>query len=154
MTIALIEGPPRSVGAGVGYNTDIGLGARTFWEDRNLFGEGEDLRLSAGAAQKQLGVAANFRRPDFLENKQDLIANAELLRQTTSAYQSRREDAYLGLEELMFPPYTLGGGSRSSVPLSPSRAAMRTISWSARPSTCATTPRTICSIPHSAHARR
>ncbi len=110
MTVALIEGPPHSVGAGAGYNTNIGLGARTFWEDRNLFGEGEDLKLSAGAAQKQVGVAANFRRPDFLVRKQDLLANAELLHQTTDAYHSRREDAYLGLEELMFPPYTLGGG--------------------------------------------
>ena len=110
MTIDLIEGPPHSVGAGAGYNTNIGLGARAFWEDRNLFGEGEDLKLTAGAAQKQLGVAANFRRPDFLMRKQDLIVNAELLHQTTDAYISRREDAYAGVEELMFPPYTFGGG--------------------------------------------
>ena len=80
MTIALIEGPPRSVGVGAGYNTNIGLGASAFWEHRNLFGNGENLRLSAGAAQLQQGVAANFRRPDFLMPKQDLLASAELLR--------------------------------------------------------------------------
>jgi translocation and assembly module TamA len=106
----LIEGPPRSVGAGVGYNTTIGLGARAFWEHRNLFGEGEDLRLSAGAAQKQVGVAANFRKPDFLVRRQDLVTDAELLHETTDAYKSRRERAYVGLEEHMLPPYTLGGG--------------------------------------------
>ena len=110
MTLDLIEGPPHSVGIGAGYNTTIGLGARTFWEDRDLFGAGEDLRLSAGAAQRQLGVAANFRRPDFLVPKQDLLVDAELLKEKTDAYASRRARAYVGLEELMFPPYTLGGG--------------------------------------------
>ncbi len=69
MTVALVEGPPRSIGAGVGYNTNIGLGARAVWEDRNLFGAGEDLKLSVGAAQKQTGGAATFRRPDFLMPK-------------------------------------------------------------------------------------
>jgi translocation and assembly module TamA len=110
MTLDLIEGPPRSVGIGAGYNTNIGLGARTFWEHRNLFGEGEDLRLSAGAAQRQLGVAGTFRRPDFLVRKQDLVTDAELLKEKTDAYASRRARVFGGLEELMFPPYTLGGG--------------------------------------------
>jgi translocation and assembly module TamA len=110
MTLDLIEGPPRSVGVGAGYNTNIGFGARAFWEHRNLFGEGDDLRLSAGAAQRQLGLAGTFRRPDFLVRKQDFIADAELLREKTDAYRSRRGRAFVGLEELMFPPYTLGGG--------------------------------------------
>jgi translocation and assembly module TamA len=110
MTLDLVEGPPRSVGIGAGYNTNIGLGASTFWEHRNLFGNGEDLRLTAGAAQRQLGVAANFRRPDFLIRKQDLLADAERLDEKTDAYGSRRWRGYVGLEELMLPPFTLGGG--------------------------------------------
>jgi translocation and assembly module TamA len=110
MAVVLTEGPPHSIGAGAGYNTNIGLGAHTFWEDRNLFGNGEDWRLSAGAAQRQLGLASNFRRPDFLARQQDFLANAELLQETTNAYHSRRADAYVGLEELMFPPYTFGAG--------------------------------------------
>ena len=110
MTIDVTEGPPRSVGAGVGYNTNLGLGASTFWEDRNLFGEGEDLRFTAGAAQKQLGVGADFRRPDFLGRKIDLVANAGLLQESTPAYDSRRRRGYIGLEDLVHPPYTLGGG--------------------------------------------
>jgi translocation and assembly module TamA len=110
MTIAVTEGPPRSVGAGAGYNTNVGFGARTFWEHRNLFGEGEDLRLSAGAAQRQLGLAANFRRPDLLVRHQDLVADAELLQEKTDAYNSHRIRGFVGLEELMIPHYTLGGG--------------------------------------------
>ncbi|HZT51086.1 MAG TPA: BamA/TamA family outer membrane protein, partial [Stellaceae bacterium] len=110
MTIAVIEGPPRSVGAGAGYNTNIGVGGQTYWEHRNLFGEGEDLRISAGAAQKQLGLAATFRRPDVIARKIDLLADAELLKETTDAYRSRRWRGYVGLEDLRQPPYTVGGG--------------------------------------------
>ena len=110
MTIDVIEGPPRSVGAGVGYNTNLGFGARAFWQTRNLFGEGESLKLSAGAAQKQLGVAAEFRRPDLFTRKLDLLADAELLHETTDAYKSRRWRGYIGLEDVKWSPYTLGGG--------------------------------------------
>jgi translocation and assembly module TamA len=110
MSITVIEGPPRSVGAGVGYNTNLGLGTSAFWETRNLFGGGESLRLSAGAAQRQTGVAGAFRRPDFLTRKLDLVADAELLREKTDAYRSRRWRGYVGLEDLQWPPYTVGGG--------------------------------------------
>jgi translocation and assembly module TamA len=111
MTVAVTEAPRHSVGIGAGYNTNVGLGASTFWEDRNLFGNAEDLRLSAGAAQRQLGLAANFRRPDAFITKQDFLSDAELLDQHTPAYTSRRARAFAGLEELMFPPFTFGGGA-------------------------------------------
>jgi translocation and assembly module TamA len=110
MTITLIEGPPRSVGIGAGYNTNLGLGARAFWETRNLLGEGESLKFSAGAAQRQMGVAAAFRRPDLVARKVDLLADAELLREKTDAYKSRRWRTYAGLEDVSLSPYTLGGG--------------------------------------------
>ena len=110
MTITLTEAPARSISTGVGYNTEIGLGARASWEHRNLFGNGEDLHFSAGAAQRQLGVAANFRRPDFLVRKQDLVTDAELLHEKTDAYSSRRERAYIGVEELRWTHYTVGAG--------------------------------------------
>lgn len=110
MTIDLIEAPPRSIGAGAGYNTNLGFGGQTFWEDRNLFGEGEDLKLQAGASQRQLGVFGTFRRPDFVKPGLDLLANAELLRENTDAYRSRRWLAYTGLEERAYPPYVFGGG--------------------------------------------
>lgn len=110
MKIALVEGPPRSIGAGVAYNTNIGLGAQAFWEDRNLFGEGERLRLTAGAAQRQLGLALDFRKPDFIDRSQDLIANAGLLNQTTDAYTSRRAQIFLGIERPLLPSVTFDTG--------------------------------------------
>jgi len=110
MTLDLVEGPPRSIGAGVAYNTNLGFGAQAFWEHRNLFGEGERLRLTAGAAQRQQGLAADFRKPDFLTTDQDLLASAGLLEQRTDAFRDRRAQIFGGIERPLFPWLTLVTG--------------------------------------------
>ena len=90
MTIDATERPHRTVGAGVGYNTSQGAAARVFWENRNLFGNAEYLKLSATGGQQVYGVNANFRRPDFLVTDQDFLATAEIADDTPVAYHSRR----------------------------------------------------------------
>jgi translocation and assembly module TamA len=98
MTIDATERPHRTIGAGVGYNTSQGAAARVFWENRNLFGNAEYLRLSATAGQQVYAVNANFRRPDFLATDQDFLATAEIADDTPVAYHSRRALATVGLE--------------------------------------------------------
>ena len=78
MDIDAIERPHRTIGAGVGYNTSQGAAAKVYWENRNLFGNAEYLRLSATGGQQVYGVNANFRRPDFLATDQDFLATAEI----------------------------------------------------------------------------
>ncbi len=110
MTLDLVEGPPRSVGAGIAYNTNLGFGAQAFWEHRNLFGEGERLRVTAGVAQLQQGLAADFRKPDFLTRDQDLLASAGLLEQHTDAFSDRRAQIFGGIERPLFPWLTIVTG--------------------------------------------
>jgi translocation and assembly module TamA len=110
MTIDLVEGPPRSIGAGVAYNTTTGVGTQAFWEHRNLFGNAENLRVTASVAQRQLGLALAFRKPDFIERNQDLLANAALLQENTDAYRSLREQTFLGVERPLIPSVTLDAG--------------------------------------------
>jgi translocation and assembly module TamA len=110
MTLALTEGPPRSVGAGIAYNTNLGIGGQVFWQHRNLFGAGENLRVTAGAAEKQLALSLAFRKPDFIDKNQDGLANAGLLQQKTDAYDSRRAQIFLGIERPLLPSLTLTGG--------------------------------------------
>ncbi len=98
MTIDATERAHRTVGAGVGYNTSQGAAARVFWENRNLFGNAEYLRLSATGGQQVYGVNANFRRPDFLATDQDFLATAEIADDTPVAYHSRRALATAGVE--------------------------------------------------------
>lgn len=98
MTIDATERPHRTIGAGLGYNTSQGAAARVFWENRNLFGNAEYLKLSATGGQQVYGLNANFRRPDTFATDQDFLATAEIANETPSAYHSRRALATAGFE--------------------------------------------------------
>jgi translocation and assembly module TamA len=108
MNVEAVERAHRTIGAGVAYNTSEGAGARLFWENRNLFGYAEYLRLSLAGGQEKNGVAANFRRPDFLDSDQDLLALAEIADDTPTAYHSRHARVSTGLERRF--DRTLTGG--------------------------------------------
>jgi translocation and assembly module TamA len=108
MTIETTERLHRTIGAGLAYNTSQGFGARAFWENRNLFGGAEYLRLSAEAGQQIAGFRANFRRPDFLAIDQDFLASAEIANDTPVAYRSRRVIATAGVER-RFDHLLIGG---------------------------------------------
>jgi translocation and assembly module TamA len=110
MTLDLVEGPPRSVGAGIAYNTNLGAGGQAFWEHRNLFGAGERLRVTAGVAQRQQGFSLDFRKPDFLEREQDLVGSAGLLKQRTDAFHDRRAQIFAGIERPLFSWLTIVTG--------------------------------------------
>jgi translocation and assembly module TamA len=110
MTIYLTERQPRSIGAGISYNTSEGFGTNTFWEHRNLFGNAERLRLSADFAQSRLGLVANYRQPDFLRKDTDLLGTAELAEDTPVAYTSRRQRLFSGLESKLWPLVIGGAG--------------------------------------------
>ncbi len=98
MTIDATERLHRTIGAGLAYNTSQGFGARGFWENRNLFGNAEYLRLSADIGQQIEAFRANFRRPDFLAIDQDFLATAEIANDIPVAYRSRRALATVGIE--------------------------------------------------------
>jgi len=98
MAIDATERFHRTVGAGLAYNTSQGFGARAFWENRNLFGYAENLRLSVEAGQQLDAFRANFRRPDFLATDQDFLATAEAANDNPVAYRSRRAIATAGIE--------------------------------------------------------
>ena len=98
MTIDATERLHRTIGVGLAYNTSQGVGARAFWENRNLFGNAEYLRLSAEVGQQIDAFRANFRRPDFLAIDQDLLATVEIANDTPVAYHSRRALATAGIE--------------------------------------------------------
>jgi translocation and assembly module TamA len=108
MNVEAVERAHRTIGVGLAYNTSEGAGARLFWENRNLFGNAEYLRLSLAAGQQKNEVAANFRRPDFLDSEQDFLALAEIADDTPTAYHSRRVHISTGLER-RFDRSLIGG---------------------------------------------
>jgi translocation and assembly module TamA len=111
MSVNLVERLPRSVGAGVSYDTSEGFGAKAFWEHRNLFGGGQKLRFSLDLAESRLGGSVDYREPDiFGRHTQTLLASAEIAHETPVAYTSQRERVFGGLEHRFSRALVTSGG--------------------------------------------
>lgn len=108
LKVTVVEGPPRSIGAGVKYSTGDGLAGELSWEHRNVFGANEDLKVSleAGRITQQAKVA--FRKPDFREPGLDLITSGKLIRVHSDAFDE------LGAEVVGGARLPLGGGWRAA----------------------------------------
>ena len=88
LTYDLKQRPPRSIGAELNYETDIGPGLRLFWEHRNIFGAGERFRIEAAAAEPQQLLTASVLKPDFLRPRQSLLTDTALRRDRLEAYDA------------------------------------------------------------------
>jgi translocation and assembly module TamA len=108
MTITATERLRRTIGVGIGYNTSQGAGANAFWENRNLFGHAEYLKLQAAVGQQTDDFIATFRRPDFLATDQNFLATAQFTNNTPVAYDSRQGLASPGIERKFGRFLTLG----------------------------------------------
>jgi translocation and assembly module TamA len=95
VTFQFTEAPAHVVSLGGLYSTDLGAALNASWTDRNLFGNGEKLTLSAaatelgGTASLQPGynVGAQLLLPAWLQPGQQLQFNAAALRQYLETYQ-------------------------------------------------------------------
>ncbi len=94
----LTQRPPRTIGAELNYETEVGPGARLFWEHRNIFGAGERLRAEIAGSEQQQSLTASLRKPDFLRPRQSLIIDASLSRERLDAYDSDSAGAGVGVE--------------------------------------------------------
>lgn len=98
VTVTLVEREHRSIGAAAAYSTDIGPSLELFWEHRNLAGENEKLRASATGSLIEQSGELDFRKPAFLRNDQDLLANLNGGQEDNDAYERQWVDSLLALE--------------------------------------------------------
>jgi translocation and assembly module TamA len=97
LTYSFQERPAHAVGVTGAFSTDLGGSLTTTWSDRNLFGNAEQLNLSAagtglgGSAVRGLGydISAQFLKPDFLQRDQTLEFDAAALKQDLQAYNQQ-----------------------------------------------------------------
>ena len=97
ITFVFEERPKYVVGLTAAYSTDLGGSLGANWSDRNVFGNAEQLNLSAagtglgGTAVTGVGynVTAQFIKPDFLRRDQSLEFDAAALKQDLQAYDQR-----------------------------------------------------------------
>lgn len=94
MQVAVTERPLRTVELGGAYSTDLGGSLTANWTNHNLFGNGEQLALTASATELG-GLAAlspgytlqsQLTFPDWLQRGQTLTLNALAERQYLIAY--------------------------------------------------------------------
>ena len=94
ITFDFQERPGHAIGVTGAYSTDLGVTAKVTWSDRNLFGNAEQLNLSAaatglgGTATHGLGynVTGQFIKPDFPQRDTSLEFDAGALKQSLKAY--------------------------------------------------------------------
>jgi translocation and assembly module TamA len=123
ITFSVIERPRHAVGVTAAYSTDLGASLTVTWSDRNLFGNAEQLNLSAsgiglaGNAVNGLGydVTAQFLKPDFLALDQTLEFDLAALRQDLDAYNQQGYTGALSLRRKLTAEWTAGIGISSEV---------------------------------------
>jgi translocation and assembly module TamA len=84
----LTQRPPRTIGAELNYESEVGPGARLFWEHRNIFGAGERLRAEIAGSEQEQSLTTSLRKPDFLRPRQSLLTDATLRRERLEAYDA------------------------------------------------------------------
>ena len=117
LEISLTERPLHAVDAGIAYSTDIGVNFNLGWHDRNLFGNAEQLNLTA---QMQLGgdaitrpgyqFGAQFIKPDFLARDQALEIDAGAVDQSLKAYDQDALTQKIALDRKLSPHWTASIG--------------------------------------------
>jgi len=108
------ERPRHAIGITGAYSTDLGVTAKVTWSDRNLFGNAEQLNLSAagtglgGTATTGLGynVTGQFIKPDFPRRGTSFEFNAGALKQSLQAYDQTAFTAGPSLHRKFGPLWT------------------------------------------------
>jgi translocation and assembly module TamA len=113
----LTERPLHSVDVGVAYSTDLGINLTTGWHDRNLFGNAEQLNLTAalqtgGDAVTKPGyqAGAQFLKPDFLARDQSLELDLNAIKQSLQAYDQTALIEKIALNRKLSPHWTVSLG--------------------------------------------
>ena len=118
ITFDLQERPLHAVGATAAFSTDLGGSLSLTWSHRNLFGNAEQLNLSAaatglgGTAVRGLGYnfSAQLVQPDFLRRDQQLEYNLGALKQSLDAYDQTAETAGVAVRRKLDPFWTVSLG--------------------------------------------
>ncbi len=89
VTFELVPRKPRSIGGAVGVHSDRGPGGRLFFQHRNLFGGGENLRIEGKANRDLASARLQLRVPEFVRPAQELVGGLR--------YSEERSDAFTSL---------------------------------------------------------
>jgi translocation and assembly module TamA len=112
------ERPRHVVGGRFGYETNYGLTASAYWEDRNIFGGAERLRLEGEVARiGETGIEdatyrafATLRTPEFLGRDLQSASQIGAVRERLRAYDRDAALASFTLEHRLTDTMAIAGG--------------------------------------------
>ena len=118
VTFELQERPRHAVTVNAAYSSDLGGSFGTTWSDRNVFGNAEQLNVTASAinlggnATTGLGydLATQLIKPDFLRRDQSLQFTLAALKQDLIAYEQTAATAGVSLNRKISPVWTVSVG--------------------------------------------
>lgn len=105
MTLEVTERKPRYFGATASMSSLDGAELRAYWGHRNLFGEGERLRIDGAVSQlgegsiedSNFNVGAEFTKPGIIDVDTDLFTEFRIEREQPDTYESRFVKGRVGL---------------------------------------------------------
>jgi translocation and assembly module TamA len=114
LTFDVEERPLRAVNLAGAYSTDLGISLSATWTHRNLFGNAEQLILSAagtglwGNATEDVGyqLSARFIKPAFLRRDQVWELGVNAVKQDLDAYRQTAQTAATSLRRKFSPQWT------------------------------------------------
>ncbi len=86
VSTTLVEGKPRTVGAGVTASTTEGVGVDAYWERRNLTGRADRIRVSTKVATLGQDIVTTYERPNIGRYGRTLALEAGVRAEQTDAY--------------------------------------------------------------------
>lgn len=117
ITVDVSERPLHAVEVGAAYSTDLGFNLTGAWHDRNLFGNAEQLNLTAainlgGDAVTKPGYnfGIQFIKPDFWAHDQSLQIDLDAVKQSLIAYDQRALLEKIQINRKVLEHWTIGYG--------------------------------------------
>lgn len=107
--VTATEAPPRKLSGGLRYSSTEGFGVQGVWEHRNLFAEGETLRLSMPILEERQEFAADYTMPAFGRRDQNLVLKAALRNEDSDAYELSAAAFEGGLDRKLSRRWWVGG---------------------------------------------
>jgi len=120
--VEVVERDRRFIGFGANYSTNDGAGGKVYWGHRNLFGEAEQLRFDADVSgigenawsEINYGLSADFLKPDFLTQRQDLHSNLALVQEyDRETFDKKAATFLLGLDRRLSDTLSVSFGGEA-----------------------------------------
>ncbi len=110
VAIAVVEGPPRELTAGIGYGLEDEVRGQLQWQHNDFLGGGRQLGFRIKGSKIEQAVQGEFRQPYFLHPQQTFIAPLTQLRDDEPGYTVEQIRFAPRVERKLTPQLTVSAG--------------------------------------------